>query len=165
VPAAGLPRLPAVSLPVLVCLPYTSGDLPDRAAIHAAMVDVIAVNGPAGATYRTPGAYGGLLRYKPALPGDDGHLLIRTPGQPLLTCDGGSVGALQAPDPYTPSGELIRVITREGLWLGMLPWRDRPGTPHVAPLPVSYLDRLPATSVVLVVEAIVPLRPADRREP
>ena len=140
-------------LPALVCLRATAPELPDAAVITTAVIAVIAVDGPDGATYRTGGRYAGLLRHKPHLPADHAHLVIRPTGQPDRGCDGGSLAALEHVPAHARDAELIRVVTPKGGWLGPLPWADDGTTPG-APPPVAYLDRFPAEAVVVLVEVV-----------
>jgi hypothetical protein len=56
----------------------------------------------------------------------------------------------------------VNVITAAGVWVGFLPGRDHPGTLGLGPPPVTHLNLLPDSTVIIAVEATVPLRARDQ---
>lgn len=115
-----------------------------------------------GAAYRTGARTADLLHHHPTPPtGIDTPVLVRAPGQQPPACLGGSLAWLLPPPTHTPTGDVVRVITDTGVWLGFLAGRDHPAA-DVAPPPVTSLDRMPGDMVIIAVEATVPLRARDR---
>jgi hypothetical protein len=165
---AGPPHVPAVTLPVLVCLPTVPDSPPaDRTALAAMIGLVVIGRGPATARYRVGGRYAGLLHHLPDLDASDAIVIHSEPDQVPPACDGGTLGWLAPPATHTPDGDLLRVVTPDGRWHGPLPWEpDSVEEIRAAdPPPVTRLRRMRWWTVVVMVEVTAPLRPGDARVP
>jgi len=161
------PHVPAVTLPVLVCLPTVPDSPPADTTALAAMIGLLVIGrGPAAARYRVGGRYAGLLHHLPDL--DSGAIVIHSePGQAPPACDGGTLAWLAPPLIYTPDGDLLRVVTTDGRWHGPLPW-EPDSTEEIRaadPPPVTHLRRMRWWTVVVMVEVTAPLDPGEARVP
>lgn len=162
-PHGASPVVPAVTLPVLACLPNTATDVPhDNSKLLALILQVVVGHAPDFAVYRIGGRYAGLLRCRPALPAQT-HLLVINPRalRRRRSCDGGSISSLEPPPAHTPGGDLIHVVTPDGRWHGTQPWPGATEADAADPAPVTHLDRLPWWTVVVLLEMAAPLPGRD----